>query len=253
MKTKFRSSSFVFLAALFSAAFCGAPGRAGVLGPLTGEEHGFWKGTSLILAQVVKYRSQAELGNNAQDNLITLRPLGTLCGEFDVSKNTKLVTEIGGWGYESMLPPPPYVGKYVLALLEPRLDRPSSYQISRESMLFMPNKGALSILNGLSDPRIEQALAGARKVRYATDLAVVEPKKPEDTSYWGTHFLLYGRIRAAEKMPKDEKTMRLMLYPMMTLSGNFDTGLSHRMILTGDAKLLEARREGKRPRSRGPR
>ena len=65
MKTKFRSSSFVLLAALFSAAFYNIPCQSANLGPLTGKEHGFWKGTSLILAQVVKYRSRAELGNNA--------------------------------------------------------------------------------------------------------------------------------------------------------------------------------------------
>ena len=45
-------------------------------------------------------------------------------------------------------------------------------------------------------------------------------------------------------MPKDDKQMGMMFYPMMTLSGNFDTGLSHRMILTGDAKLLKCAEKG---------
>ena len=141
-------------------------------------------------------------------------------------------------------PAPPAAGKYVLALLEPSFDKPSSYDIADESMLFMPNKSTLSILNGLSNPQIAETLAKARKVRYATDLAVIEPRKPEDTSYWGTHFLLYGRIRGVGTMPKDDKQMGMMFYPMMTLSGNFDTGLSHRMILTGDAKLLERAEKG---------
>ena len=176
MKMSLRLSSSVVLATLLLVAFCSNSGWAGTLGPHTGKEHGFWKGALLILAQVVRYRSRAELGRNAQDNLITLLPLGTLCGEFDVSKHTRMEIRIGVWGDTDIgLPPPPDPGKYVLAVLESGNDKPSSYYISNEGVTFMPNNMRLVDPEWpLRPANCGKTLAKAQKVRYATDLAVVE-------------------------------------------------------------------------------
>ena len=191
--------------------------------PDRGDEDNYWKKQSLILARVVRSGLSDEVSEFA------LRPLGTLSGNFDVSRSAEIIVRVWlkDFGFEIS----PRTGELLLAVVVNTRGaqiadaRPRTVGVARfigvKGAIYMPLAGAsIAVVNGLSDPKFRDTLSSVQRLRLTPNI-----QAGKGAEYWREHSLIFGEVqyylpREAGRMP----VARILLRPFATLSGSFDAG-----------------------------
>jgi hypothetical protein len=135
----------------------------GGYGVCTGRERGFWRADqhSVVVAKVLSDATHVETPSSKHYYKMSIEPVATLAGAFDVSRQAKI--EVGFYIGGPNIDHAPPKDAFILIVLE----QPAF--IISDDCEFMPDHSALVIVDGLSDRRVHETLDKIRDARAHAD------------------------------------------------------------------------------------
>ena len=206
-----------------------------------GDGSRYWRGTSLVLAEILDVKP-FDVGGHT----FVFRPIGTVAGRMDASTISRVRRlQYIGEGNFVVMSPPWAKGQTVLVVLSER--RGDSAEVSCSSVVYVYDSRQSIEAVAVLDSQFEATLAAVQQRR--TDKHGIEEfmtpaeleeldtldqrRRREAGVYWSTRGVVFATI-AETRGQREHAPAAVVLRPKLTFAGAFDAGLTPEVTVPAD-------------------